>query len=197
MNKGYARLGLLGASCVVAVLGGIAGFAQGQQDPAPKPRLDKKLVERGKYLTTMMGCKECHSPLGPDGKLVPGFEFSGHPENVPLPKWEPSMIASHNSIATFALTGTAFAGPWGTSVAGNLTPDDETGIGKLTYDELLKSFRTYKHWKFEKRPVLPPMPNLGEASDDDIKAIYHYLMSLKAIKNKPPLSIVAGPPADK
>jgi hypothetical protein len=41
------------------------------------------------------------------------------------------------------------------------------------------------------RPILPPMPwfNLANATDEDLKAMFNYLKSLKPIKNAVPASI--------
>ena len=194
MKKAFARLATLAlASCALVV--GITAVAQQQPNPAPRPT--PEAIARGERLVGMLGCKDCHTPLGQDGKPIPGRELTGHPENVPLPKWDPTMIASHNAIATFGVTATAFAGPWGVSVAGNLTPDMETGIGKLTLDQLKESFRSYKHWKFDNRPVLPPMPHYKDLNDEEVTAIYSYLMSRPPVKNKTPLSVVAPGPGGK
>jgi cytochrome c553 len=63
----------------------------------------------------------------------------------------------------------------------------------------INAMRTGKHLGVkEGRPILPPMPweNLNRLSDEDLKAIFAYLKSLPAIKNKvpdpmPPSAIVA------
>lgn len=173
---------------------GLTAMAVGSGE---KANAEQGKIERGKYLVTIMGCTDCHSPHGPDGKPIKGLEFSGHPANAPLPKWEPKMLED-GILATIGLTMTAFAGPFGVSVGGNLTPDDETGIGKLTEEMLIESWRTGNHWKEDKRPVLPPMPMepYSHITDDDIRAILAYLKSLKPIKNQPPKSIVAPPPTN-
>src|SRR5262245_17091672 len=84
-------------------------------------------LERGKYLVTVIGCSDCHSPHDQTGKAIAGKELSGHPENLPLPEWDPSLL-KRNALATIAPTMTAFAGPFGVSVAPNITPDLETGL---------------------------------------------------------------------
>lgn len=185
---GRAGMNLLGVLAGTAL---IAGAAIAWND-TPKPKVKKNaLIERGEYLVKITGCGDCHSPYGPDGKHIPGKEFSGHPEGAPLPEWDPSMMQK-NILATINPTFTAFASPMGVAIAGNLTPDMETGIGKLTAEMLIESWRTGKHWKFDKRPVLPPMPMEAykNMTDDDIRAIHAYLSSLAPIKNKVPASIV-------
>lgn len=152
------------------------------------------LRQRGAYLMTITGCNDCHTPRDEAGKPIGAFYLAGHPANAPLPTWKPEMIRDGN-LMTMAPTGTAFAGPWGTSVAPNITPDKETGIGNLSADALITSWRENKHWQVD-RPILPPMPAPGYAAmtDDDIRAVHAFLMSIPAIKNVAPASTMAPPP---
>ena len=78
-------------------------------------------------------------------------------------------------------------GPWGISYPANLTPDKETGTGNWTAERFIKILRTGKHLG-EGRPILPPMPweNYAKLKDQDLKDIFAYLQSLKAISNKVP-----------
>src|SRR4051812_26973895 len=81
-------------------------------------------VERGKYLVTIGGCNDCHTPLkmGPHGPEPDGSRrLSGHPEQMAMPP-APSLPKGP-WMWTGAATNTAFAGPWGVSYARNLTPD--------------------------------------------------------------------------
>lgn len=153
------------------------------------------LTSRGQYLVTIMACNDCHTPHDDKGQPVAGRTLSGHPENAPLPTWNPSMLQQGN-LATISPTLTAFAGPLGTAVAPNLTPDMETGLlGVMNLETFAKSFKTGQHWKGG-RPILPPMPvgYYKDLKDDDVKAIYTYLKSLPAVKNKAPDSTFTPPP---
>lgn len=163
----------------------------------PKPSPDAELAarrQRGAYLWTVGGCNDCHTPKDEKGKPIPGMMMAGHPEKAPLPRWDPSMLKD-NVLVTMNPTVTAFAGPWGVSVASNLTPDKETGIGEMTAEQLMKSWRSGNHWK-EPRPVLPPMPAqaFGAMTDEDIRAIHAFLMSLPPVRNAAPKSVIAPPP---
>lgn len=82
---------------------------------------------------------------------------------------------------------TAAVGPLGASFAANLTPDIETGTGSWQLEMFINAMRTGKHLGAG-RPILPPMPweGLGKLSDEDLKALFNYLKSLKPIKNKVP-----------
>jgi hypothetical protein len=154
------------------------------------------LVARGQYLATLMACVDCHSPHDNKGEVIKGREYSGHPEGAPLPTWNPEMLKQGN-LATISPTLTAFAGPLGVAVAPNLTPDMETGLmGVMTLETLTQIFRTGNHWKGG-RPVMPPMPVpfYKDIKDEDLKAIYTFLKSLPAVKNKAPDSTFTPPPA--
>ncbi len=89
-----------------------------------------------------------------------------------------------------SLTNTAWAGPWGVSFTANITSDEETGLGSWTEDMFLATVRTGRH-QGKGRQILPPMviPALQAASDDDLKAIFRYLQSVKPIRNKVPSPI--------
>jgi hypothetical protein len=151
-------------------------------------------VLRGQYLVTAMACGDCHSPHDQTGQPIKGLEYSGHPEHAPLPQWEPAMLQK-NAVVTIAPTLTAFAGPFGVSVAPNLTPDTETGL-VVSAEGLIESWRTGKHWSMNHRPVLPPMPvdAFKNLTDDDIRAVHAFLMALPPVKNRPPESVLAMPP---
>ena len=58
----------------------------------------------------------------------------------------------------------------------------------------IKSLREGK-WMGVGRPLLPPMPwpGIGQMTDQDLKAIYVYLMTLKPIHNEVPQPV----PPDK
>ncbi len=162
---------------------------------ATSPTTSEDLVSRGRYLVGILACADCHTPRNERGQPMPGMAFAGHPEGAPLPQWEPAMMAS-NALVTIAPPGTAFAGPFGTSVAPNLTPDMETGMGGLSVEGLIESWRTGTHWK-SPRPILPPMPAdaYKDMHEDDARAVYAYLHSLKPVRNRVPDSILPGAPA--
>lgn len=156
------------------------------------PVSNDSLIKRGQYLVSIMGCNDCHSPMimTPQG---PGIDsarmLSGHPASLQLP---PIDKNSTRGWALFSLSGTAMAGPWGVSFAGNLT-SDATGIGSWTEAQFFKAIREGKYKGLDNaRTLLPPMPWQGyaKASDDDLKAIFAYLKSTPPVENRvpPPIS---------
>jgi cytochrome c553 len=152
-------------------------------------------VERGKYLVTIGGCNDCHTPLkmGANGPEPDMTRFlSGHPEQMgALPPNKPQGPW----LWAGAATNTAFSGPWGISYAANLTPDPNTGLGIWTEDMFIKAIREGKHMGTS-RPILPPMPwpAFRNYNDDDLKAIFAYLKTIPAIHNQVPDPVIADPP---
>jgi mono/diheme cytochrome c family protein len=151
-------------------------------------------VARGKYLVTTAGCNDCHTPwkAGPAGlRPDPSRMLSGHPQGVAMPP--APQLAGEQWSWVGAATHTAFAGPWGVSYSPNLTPDQRTGIGSWTAERFVAAMRSGRHMG-RSRGVQPPMPwqGIGQMTDEDLRAIYAYLRSIPAIRNRPPDSLVVG-----
>jgi mono/diheme cytochrome c family protein len=152
------------------------------------------LVARGDYIVNSFGCADCHTPkkFGPNGpELIRERAFSGHMETDVLPP--APALPPGPWIATVSGDMTAWSGPWGTSFTANLTPDPETGLGKWTEETFLSTVRSGRHMG-RGREILPPMPieQLNHMTDDDLRAIFAYLQSLPAVKNRVPAPL---PPA--
>jgi cytochrome c553 len=159
---------------------------------------NKAMIERGKWLVEFGGCHDCHSPkkMTPQGpKRDETRLLSGHPADEKLAPIPAGIPNPQGWVATTNMHLSAWAGPWGVSFTSNLTPDVATGLGSWTEEIFIKALRTGKHMG-EGRDILPPMPwyNYGQASDDDLKAIFAFLRSLPPIKNPVPDPI---PPAMK
>lgn len=126
---------------------------------APYPEVvastDSATIARGKYIIYGPGhCATCHVPEDKETAVESG-------EIVPL------------------TGGRKFAIPLGDYFSSNLTPDEETGIGRLTDGEIA---RTLRHSVGnDGRVIVPFMPFQG-MSDADLTAIISYLRSLDPIK---------------
>ena len=145
-------------------------------------------VARGKYLVTIAGCNDCHTPLkmGPNGP-EPDFShmLSGHPESLVMP---PAPVLPQGPWGvTAGLTNTAWSGPWGVSFTANLTPDEETGLGRWTLRNFMDTIRSGRHLG-RGRPVLPPMPipMYKHMTDEDLAAVFSYLRTIPAVSNRVP-----------
>jgi len=151
-------------------------------------------VARGRYIVSTSGCHDCHTPwqMGPNGP-APDMSraLSGHPQGFRVP---PPPKPEGPWIAAVAATTTAWAGPWGVSFTANLTPDPETGLGKWTQRNFIETIRSGRHMG-RGREVLPPMPIMvyNNFSDADLAAIFSYLQSIPAIRNRVPEPL---PPAE-
>jgi len=134
-------------------------------------------VERGRYLVRITGCHDCHSPKVQG--MTPNLDLalSGRPASTQLPSETKTEVHASGDL-------TAWTGPWGYSVASNLTPDPATGIG-TRYNEasFIATMRTGK--KPNGTPIMPPMPSevYQNMTDDDLKAIFAYLRTIKPIRN--------------
>lgn len=151
-------------------------------------------VERGRYLVNSIGCGDCHTPkkMGANGpQMDESRPFSGHPENSNLP---PAPKLGGPWIATASWDLTAWTGPWGTTYAINLTPDENTGIGSWSEQTFVQAIKTGRHMGVS-RPILPPMPwqFFRNLTEEDLGAIYAYLRSVPPVHNRIPEPL---PPAD-
>ena len=180
--------------CIFAITAVVAAAipASAQSETASGPG------SRGLYLSKIMGCNDCHTPMkmgakGPEPDM--SRMLSGHPQDVKMPP-PPPLAAPW--VWAGAGTNTAFAGPWGVSFTANLTPDPETGLGNWTEKMFMDTIRNGKHQGIG-RPILPPMPwpMYRNATDDDLKALFAYLRSIPPVKNKVPQPVEppAPPPA--
>ena len=168
------------AAAVAMVPASVPGAAGEKAYPAD-------VVDRGKYLVTVLDCNGCHTPWkmteegpAPDMSRM----LSGHPADMKLP---PAPAGQGPWIWQGAATNTAFAGPWGVSYTFNLTPDVNTGLGIWTEEMFVKAIRTGKHFG-QSRPIQPPMPwpAYRNLTDADLKSVYAYLRTIPPVKNLVP-----------
>ena len=118
-------------------------------------------VERGKYLVSINGCTDCHTP----------GHFLGHPD-----------MARYlgGSDVGFGIPGLGvFVGP-------NLTSDQETGLGKWSAQQIVTAITTGE--RPDKRMLAPSMPwrGLANLTKADALSIALYLKSLPPISHKVP-----------
>lgn len=156
-------------AALVAIAATLSCATTAQKAPAPMTQADK--VARGEYLTTIMGCNDCHTP----------GTFFGSPDF--------SRKLSGSELG--------WVGPWGTTYARNLTPDPQNGIGAWSEDDIVKTIRTGQ--RADGTPVLPPMPwpMYTNLTDDDAYSIAAYLKSLPAVSHKVPTKLPPGSKAEK
>jgi mono/diheme cytochrome c family protein len=136
---------------------------QNKKFDAPFPNLhasnDSATIARGKYLAYGPAhCSGCHTPAADQEKVKNGEEiaFKG---------------------------GLEFALPIGKLYSKNITPDDETGIGKVPDSVLARSLR-YGVAR-DGRALFDFMP-FHNLSDEDLVAVLSFLRAQPAVKNDVP-----------
>lgn len=180
---------LVGSIAGSLLMTGCAGSAPSSSGPTDAVA-QQTPAERGKYLVTVGGCNDCHSPkvfTGPLPEPDASRLLSGHPASEPLPQIPGGIIAPDKWGAISNNHFTAWVGPWGVSFTKNLTPDIATGLGSWTEEMFIKALRTGKD-QGEGRGILPPMPwpMYAQMTDDDLRAIFAYLRTLPPIQNAVP-----------
>ena len=125
------------------------------------PASAETLVERGQYLAYIMDCGGCHNT----GAFTP------------QPNLETPLAGSQIG---FEIPG------MGVFYPANLTPDEETGLGKWSDAEIITAFTTGV--RPDGRQLSPAMPWMSYAhiNADDATALVAYLRSLKPVKHKVP-----------
>ena len=125
---------------------------------------DTNKLSHGRYLVAIANCAECHSQMGIRG-IVEGTQFGGG--------WP---FQFRNGTKTYAA---------------NITPDNETGIGKWSREFFISRFRQYAD-SINNTPTIVtsgfnttmPWKTYTSMTDEDLSAIYLYLRTVKPIKNK-------------
>ncbi len=153
----FLALTFLAAGCLISCA---------RESAAPKGMTDTELVERGRYLVTVLGCDDCHTP---------GYFYGA-------------------ADTARALSGSelGWKGFWGVSYAANLTPEPQTGIGAWSENDIITAIRTGKTPMGEQ--IMPPMPwpDFAHLTDDDARAVAKYLKTLTPILHQVPEHIPPG-----
>ena len=160
------------ASLLLIVITSFAVYFTACNNKAEETRADstedsaKQVLERGEYLVEHVAmCIDCHSKRDftkYGGPVVPGTEGGG------------GMVFDQK----FGLPGVLYGK--------NITPDNETGIGTWTDEEILRAMTHGINKKGDTLFPLMPYPNFNQLAKDDLMAIIAYIRTLKPIKNAVP-----------
>jgi mono/diheme cytochrome c family protein len=120
----------------------------------------RAIAARGRYLVTTHGCIGCHAANGSQGPDLTKYLAGG---------------------------ALKFQTPHGTFISRNLTPDQETGIGRRTDDEVKRVLRsgTFPDGHVAIGSVMP-WPAFSNWSEEDRHAVVVYLRHLKPIAHRIP-----------
>jgi mono/diheme cytochrome c family protein len=122
---------------------------------------DKQAIERGKYLVTLGGCNDCHTPGHFFGKPDKARELGG-------------------SEVGFEVPGLGvFYGP-------NLTPDKESGLGTWSETDIVKAIQTGVRPDGRELVPVMPWPAFAKLTKSDAEAVAAYLKSLPPVRNQVP-----------
>ncbi len=130
-------------------------------------------VRRGEYLVELLGCGACHT----DGAL----------EGAP----QIDRALAGSSI------GIAFTNPLGTETPGivfppNITPDDETGIGSWSDQQIERAVRIGLGRHAGRRIAVMPWQGYTKMTDEDVTAVVSYLRSIEPVRHQVPDEVVPG-----
>lgn len=182
--KSYNQMSRQDAYAIIAYLRTLAPIRN--EVPAPEPDFPMNLIMRtmplnddasgveetalkdevakGKYLLTIAGCADCHTPqergTPVEGKyLAGGFEFH---------------FPNGNIIRS-----------------ANITPDKETGIGSWTEDMFVQRFKNFATPAAKEQEIAPdamntvmPWTMYSGMKEEDLRAIYKYLRTLEPNESK-------------
>ncbi len=162
-------LTFIGAACAF-------NFAQ---ETIPADWEQTSYIERGNYLVNYLGhCAGCHTPLAPNGESDMSLYLSGVPAKYAGTKVGRPQVAG-------------FPGPRGARFyAANLTPDPETGLGRWSEEQFVRTFKHGVRPDGTKYATSPMEWNIyANMKEEDVRAIYRYLRTINAIPNKVPTNI--------
>ena len=133
-----------------------------KSEPTKRPPSTDRIAY-GKYLVRAASCGECHTPFD-KGTFDTTKYLAG---------------------------GRTFSLPSGDVTSANLTSDKETGIGNLTKEDFMGKFTAYRDSAYAHRKIdfmkdfatIMPWPVYSGMTDNDLSAIYDYLVTLKPIKH--------------
>lgn len=135
---------------------GSAGSGSAGSATVEAPKVDEKLVARGEYLASLLGCPFCHMPMGANG---PDFARA----------WAGGMEVPEK---------------FGTWRAPNITQSKSTGIGNWTDEQIIASIREGKRPDGSGLYPIMPYMNYNRMTDDDAKALVAFLRTIKPIENQ-------------
>jgi hypothetical protein len=130
--------------------------------PVPHPSKEDK-VKYGEYLVNAALCRHCHTPMD-KGEFIEERAFAGGQE----------LRVDSRLVRT-----------------ANITPDEETGIGRWTEERFVAKFKGFAEMNGENAPkmnqsnfTIMPWLALSRLPEEDLRAIYAYLRTLKPIHSR-------------
>jgi len=131
----------------------IRNVPQPLEAPVEAPDLSTP-EKRGKYLVTISGCTDCHTPQDAHGEPLPGEDFAG---------------------------GLILDGPWGRVASSNITPD-ASGIPYYDQAMFTQVMRT-GFVKARRLNQIMPWQTYRGMTDEDIAAVFAYIKTSQPVRH--------------
>lgn len=141
------------------------------------------VLEHGKYIAAIAGCVDCHTPFQEE------FQDPAKMTLDQLKLFSFNLGATQDLENKFLAGGRSFdLGPAGILLTRNLTPDQESGIGSWSDEQVKLAIKTGIN--NEGKLLFPVMPYhvYNTMADADLDALVAYLRSIKAVRNMIPKS---------
>jgi nicotinate dehydrogenase subunit B len=98
---------------------------------------------------------------------------------------------AHNGVPNAG--GLPLQTPFGTIYSTNITPDGETGIGAWSFEAFARAMREGIHRDGRRLYPAFPYTSFKNVSNDDLQALYAYLMAQTPVRSRPPETKLAFP----
>ena len=140
--------------------------------------IDRDMIDRGEYLVELLACGSCHTNGAFDGVPDMSRPLAGSDTGI---AWSSPLQSAHPGVV----------------YPPNITPDEETGIGKWSDAQIANAVRAGVGRHGTRRIVTMPWQGYARLTDDDVDAIVIYLRSIQPIKHKVPDPVEVGEKARK
>ena len=140
--------------------------------------IDRDMIDRGAYLVELLACGSCHTNGAFDGVPDMSRPLAGSDTGI---AWTSPLQSEHPGVV----------------YPPNITPDEETGIGRWSDAQIANAVRAGVGRHGSRRLVTMPWQGYAKMTDDDVDAIVLYLRSIKPIKHKVPDPVEVGEKAHK
>ena len=143
------------------------------------------VLEYGKYIATIGGCIDCHTPF------QQGYQDLTNLKLDQLQLFSFNLAATQDRENRFLAGGRPFnLGPVGGLLTRNITPDQETGIGSWSDEQIKLAIKT--GIAPDGKVLFPVMPYhvYNTMADADLDALVAYLRSIKMVNNMIPKSTI-------
>lgn len=142
---------------------------------------EEDLIERGHYLAEIGQCIDCHTPPRDEFADPTALDFD---QVVTFSMYTVDALDTDEKLLA---GGRPFdLGPMGVLFTPNITPDEATGIGSWTDEELETTIRLGIRPDGQILHPLMAVNTYGKWSAEDMEAMIAYLRSIPAVENEVP-----------